>query len=240
MDANSIVYNFYQIGPICLRNECILQLIIMIIENPLFCTLRTEEQLGYYVSSYIENNSNILGYTLYVNSQEPKHTAQYVQERMEAFHLKIQQHLEDLSLDDFDNFRKSLIKLKEVKDFSLYDEFSRNWGEILTEEYFFQRKQKEIICLENLEKQHIVEFWLENLNNNLRKLSIQVVGNKQATDDDNISTSTTDNVEDFDSNLILQFFDYDDSTDDMVTIMNINEFKDTLLVHPVIKTIWNE
>lgn len=239
MDANSIVKNFYQIGPSCLRNDCILQLIIMIIENPLYCTLRTEEQLGYLASCFMENNNNILGYSMYVNCQESKNTAQYVQERMETFHMSIQQYLEDLTVTDFDNFKNSLIKLKEVKDCTLCDEFSRNWSEIVTEEYVFERKQKEIACLQKLEKLDILEFWLKNVNNNFRKLSIHVVGNKQAADDNSL-TSTTDNENDFDRNLILKFFDYDDNTDDMITILNIKQFKNTLQVYPVIKAIWKE
>jgi nardilysin len=39
---------------------------------------------------------------------------------------------------------QSLIKLKQVPDVSLDEEVSRNWNEILNEEYLFDRLQQEV------------------------------------------------------------------------------------------------
>jgi nardilysin len=39
---------------------------------------------------------------------------------------------------------QSLIKLKQVPDVSLDEEVSRNWNEILSEEYLFDRLQQEV------------------------------------------------------------------------------------------------
>lgn len=39
---------------------------------------------------------------------------------------------------------QSLVKLKQVPDVSLDEEVSRNWNEILSEEYLFDRLQQEV------------------------------------------------------------------------------------------------
>lgn len=84
-DANTSVCNFYQIGPCTLRTECIMDFIKLLIDEPLFDTLRTKEQLGYDVSSSIRTNYGILAYSISVNSQEDKFTASYVDGRIEEF-----------------------------------------------------------------------------------------------------------------------------------------------------------
>jgi len=39
---------------------------------------------------------------------------------------------------------QSLIKLKQLPDVSLDEEVSRNWNEVLNEEYLFDRLQREV------------------------------------------------------------------------------------------------
>ncbi|KRT84342.1 Peptidase, partial [Oryctes borbonicus] len=48
-DSNSIIVNYYQSDRFTMRNNVILELLMMYIEEPLFDILRTKEQLGYHV-----------------------------------------------------------------------------------------------------------------------------------------------------------------------------------------------
>lgn len=251
-DVNTVICNFYQIGPCSLRIESILDLLMMFVEEPLFDTLRTKEQLGYYVSASVRMNYGIIGYSIAVNSQETKFSAAHVDERIEVFRGKMLQILEEMSPEDFDHVRESLIKIKQVVDISLAEEVSHNWEEITSEEYVFDRRRREVEVLRALTKQDIIDFCLSNERTNLRKLSVQVIGNKDAVrlrrtptrsensnDDSGGSSGAESEVDDEElfnalaSKLDVRFIPKDG---DATTIVDIKDFKENLHVYPITKT----
>lgn len=180
-DTNTVITNYYQIGPNTVRLECILDLLMMFVEEPLFDQLRTKEQLGYHVGATVRMNYGIAGYSIVVNSQETNTTASHVEKRIEVFRNNMLQILEDMSQEDYDHTRDSLIKLKQVADTALISEVSRNWNEIVNEEYMFDRRRQQIEVLRTLTKHEIVAFLLDNEISNMRKVSIQVIGHQLTT-----------------------------------------------------------
>lgn len=54
-------------------------------------------------------------------------------------------NIEAMTENDLNTRVQSLIKLKQVPDVSLDEEVSRNWNEILSEEYLFDRLQQEVL-----------------------------------------------------------------------------------------------
>ena len=56
---------------------------------------------------------------------------------------------------------QSLIKLKQLPDVSLDEEVSRNWNEVLNEEYLFDRLQREVTKMQNLVVG--MENWITNI-----------------------------------------------------------------------------
>lgn len=183
-NVNTIVTNFYQIGPTSVHIEAIVNLLMMFVSEPLFDTLRTKEQLGYHVGGSIRTDFGVIGYLITLNSQENKHPAHYIDERIEAFRTKMLVILDEMEQEEFDHVRNSLIKLNQVVDMSLEEEVSRNWGEITNEDYLFDRRRREVEELRLLTKQDVVDFCLNNERNNFRKLSVQVIGNTSHLDDE--------------------------------------------------------
>ncbi|XP_002027904.2 nardilysin [Drosophila persimilis] len=177
-DTNTVITNFYQIGPNSVRVESILDLMMMFVDEPLFDHLRTKEQLGYHVGATVRVNYGIAGYSIMVNSQETKTTASYVEERIEAFRLKMLQILKKMPIEDYVHTRESLIKLKLVADMALSTEMGRNWEEILNGDYLFDRNRKQVEVLRTLNKEDIISFLIETDATNLRKLSVQVIGHR--------------------------------------------------------------
>uniref|UniRef100_A0A1I8PFT7 Nardilysin n=1 Tax=Stomoxys calcitrans TaxID=35570 RepID=A0A1I8PFT7_STOCA len=252
-DVNTVVTNFYQIGPCSVRIESILDLLMMFVEEPLFDCLRTKEQLGYYVASSMRVNYGIAGYSITVNSQETKHSAGHVEERIESFRSKMLEILDQMPQDEYEHVRESLIKIKQVVDMCLNEEVSRNWGEITTEEYLFDRKRKEVEVLKTLNKQEIIDFCLNNERTNMRKLSIQVIGNvkqnngglmdKETANADDEAEEQDDEEEEEEADeelfnalankLDLKFIPREG---DATTIVDINDFKENLHVYPITKT----
>ncbi|XP_055389188.1 nardilysin isoform X2 [Condylostylus longicornis] len=225
-DCNTVVTNFYQMGPCTLKLECLLDLLLMLVEEPLFDILRTKEQLGYDISATVRNNSGILGYSITVNSQENKFSCSFVQTRIETFRVKMMTILEDMEDEEFEHVKQSLIKTKQVSDTELKDEVSRNWSEITSEEYIFDRLKQEIECLRNITKQDIINFCLNYEKNNLRKLSVQVIGSTS-------SNAVSENeIEAIDNRIELKLIKNESST-----IFDIEDFKKNLNVYPVTKTL---
>uniref|UniRef100_A0A4W6D3F6 Nardilysin b (N-arginine dibasic convertase) n=1 Tax=Lates calcarifer TaxID=8187 RepID=A0A4W6D3F6_LATCA len=70
----------------------------------------------------------------------------------------------------------ALIKLKECEDAHLGEEVDRNWFEVVTQQYVFDRLSKEIEALKLFTQDELVSWFLEHRNTNSRKLSVHVVG----------------------------------------------------------------
>lgn len=196
-NVNSEVTNYYQYGPINFELEARLDLLDMLIEEPLFDMLRTKQQLGYEVSSTVSRSSGIIGYSITVKSQEDKNLAFVVEQKIEEFRRKFHTFLSDMKEEDFELIKNSLIKLKQSADTELVEEVDRNWGEIISEEYIFDRNKIQVEYLRKISKMDMVEFHrklIEDPESN-RKLSIQVIGDKKGKSDIKI-IKTDDNIED--------------------------------------------
>ena len=85
-DTNTMVTNYYQSAHVSsLKNHMLMEVALMLMEEPVFDILRTKEQLGYTVFSMLRNTYGILGVSITVNSQATKFSPDHVNERIEAF-----------------------------------------------------------------------------------------------------------------------------------------------------------
>ncbi|KAL3267872.1 hypothetical protein HHI36_007013 [Cryptolaemus montrouzieri] len=179
-DSNSFVTNYYQSGPFNMKDSVILELIMMIIEEPLFDILRTKEQLGYHVACTQRDTFGILGYTITVNAQATKNTTAHVDQRIENFISIMHKTLKKMSNNKFNQVKRDLIKMKQCADVVLQEEVNRNWAEITGDDYMFDRLKKEIAMVETIKITDIRKFWestnILGNNQNYKKLTVQVVG----------------------------------------------------------------
>lgn len=227
-DVNTVVTNFYQVGPISIRLNALVDLLLVVAEEPLFDILRTKEQLGYDISCSIRDNQGVLGYSIAVNSQESKFTVDHIDERIENFRTELVQIIRDMSPEDFQQFKESLIKMKLSDDNDLKDEIIRNWAEVTTDEYVFDRAQKEVQALETITQNDLLEFYLSSYGDNQRKLAIQIIGNPNGNSEE---TSVTDKSI-FDGYEIVEF----KTAAPGILIRDILEFKNSLEIYPKCRT----
>ena len=109
-DANTMVTNYYQGGPGTIREHAVLETIVLLMEEPVFDTLRTQEQLGYAVNMTLRNTYGVLGLSVTVNTQATKFTAEHVEQRIENFFSDfLSEHLTEEAVTEAIN---ALIKLK--------------------------------------------------------------------------------------------------------------------------------
>ncbi|XP_067025867.1 nardilysin-like [Acropora muricata] len=153
----------------------------MIMEEPCFNVLRTREQLGYHVSCTCTNTFGILGFSVTVQTQATKFSAEHVDSRIDAFLEEFGAKLSSMTEEDFSSQVDSLIELKEHKDLILAEEADRNWTEIRDQTYLFDRKKREVESLRKLSKEDIYQWFVSHFKGgkNYKKLSVQVVGSGQ-------------------------------------------------------------
>ncbi|XP_023349393.1 nardilysin [Eurytemora carolleeae] len=192
----------------------------MLMEEPVFDTLRTQEQLGYTVFNTLRNTHGVLGFSITVNTQATKYTAEHVDERIENFLDQfVLNHLHEEKVLYAAN---SLAKLKVRADVTLEEEVSRNWNEIVSKEYLFNRYEKEVVSLAEIKVEDVVEYFKPMLSTSTscRKLSVHILGYKDGVDEKEDKEEKVFNL-----NLLKN---------NKHSIKDIQEFKSKLEKHPVL------
>jgi nardilysin len=226
-DRNSKVENYYQIEPFSYEIFSRLFILTYLLKEPLFDQLRTQQQLGYSVGITPTGLNDYFAISISVKSQENLNSAKYVDEKIEEFvQISVDEILKGTTEEEFDTLKKSFIKLVSKKDNDLLKETKINWNEINEEEYVFDRRQKLANVLADVTKDQVYEFYQQYLRKpNQKKLSIQIVG--YGDDVSNIIPGST-KEDSVDLQILL------DPVEGGNVIDDIEKFKDSLVLHPVI------
>ncbi|XP_073936247.1 nardilysin isoform X4 [Castor canadensis] len=175
-DANSEVTVYYQSGTRSLREYTLMELLVMHMEEPCFDFLRTKQTLGYHVYPTCRNTSGILGFSVTVGTQATKYNSEVVDKKIEEFLSSFEEKIENLTEDAFNTQVTALIKLKECEDTHLGEEVDRNWNEVVTQQYLFDRLAHEIEALKSFSKSDLVNWFKAHRGPGSKMLSVHVVG----------------------------------------------------------------
>ncbi|KAG7456549.1 hypothetical protein MATL_G00236980 [Megalops atlanticus] len=175
-DANSEVTVYYQSGPRTLREHTLMELLVMHMEEPCFDFLRTKETLGYHVYPTCRNTSGVLGFSVTVETQATKFNSELVEAKIEDFLVSFGKKMSALTDEAFKTQVTALIKLKECEDTHLGEEVDRNWFEVVTQQYVFDRLNREVNALRLMTKAELLSWFQEHRGPHSRKLSVHVVG----------------------------------------------------------------
>uniref|UniRef100_A0A3B5M3S6 Nardilysin a (N-arginine dibasic convertase) n=1 Tax=Xiphophorus couchianus TaxID=32473 RepID=A0A3B5M3S6_9TELE len=173
-DANSEVTVYYQSGLKALREHTLMELLVMHMEEPCFDFLRTKETLGYHVSPTCRNTSGVLGFSVTVETQATKFNSELVELKIEEFLASYEKELGDLTEEAFSTQVTALVQLKECEDTHLGEEVNRNWQEVLTQQYVFDRLNKEIAALKQMSRDELLSWFQKHRDETSRKLSVHV------------------------------------------------------------------
>ncbi|GAA6026785.1 hypothetical protein JCM8097_005860 [Rhodosporidiobolus ruineniae] len=157
-NVNSAASVYYQVGP-STDHELLatLSLFAQLAKVPVFQTLRTQEQLGYIVSSSSWVINAYAGFRVILQSERP---AEYLDERVEALWAdKFKEHLSAMSEEDFAKERESLVAKKLEKPKNLGQETSRYWQEVETGELNFAHRERQASLIGKLTKPDVVAFF---------------------------------------------------------------------------------
>ncbi|KAI0746531.1 LuxS/MPP-like metallohydrolase [Daedaleopsis nitida] len=157
-ELNSSLSYYCQFGePSDVRLRAITSLMLHILREPCFSTLRTKEQLGYVVAATTwVINSGTLGLGIKVQSTR---APRFVEGRVEAFLEAFAAQLAALSDEQFAKHKEGLIvkKLERVKN--LGEETARYWDRIRAGHYDFLRHEKSAEAVSELTLAEVVEAY---------------------------------------------------------------------------------
>ncbi|GAA5989095.1 hypothetical protein JCM10908_001155 [Rhodotorula pacifica] len=133
-----------------------LSLFAQVAKVPVFSTLRTKEQLGYIVSSSIWIDSAVAGFRVVIQSER---SPEYLDERTEALWATFGTYLEDMSAEEFEKERASLVASKLEKPKNLSQETSRYFEQIRIGAYDFEARTRRAGIIAGLSKADLKSFF---------------------------------------------------------------------------------
>ncbi|KAK5386061.1 metalloprotease [Exophiala xenobiotica] len=135
-----------------------LQLFAQMTDEPAFDQLRTKEQLGYVVWSGIRPAAVTMGYRVLIQSERDP---DYLETRINAFLLKFKQDLEEMSEEDFEGHKRSLVNKRLEKLKNLDFETNRLWAYISSDYLNFYQVDRDVTVIRQLTKDDIKQFYAQ-------------------------------------------------------------------------------
>ncbi|XP_055018811.1 insulin-degrading enzyme isoform X2 [Boleophthalmus pectinirostris] len=151
---------YYQTDMQNTHENMLLELFCQIISEPCFNTLRTKEQLGYIVFSGPRRANGVQGLRFIIQSEKAPH---YLESRVEAFLVTMEKAVEEMSEEAFQKHIQALAIRRLDKPKKLSAECAKYWGEIISQQYNFDRDNIEVAYLKTLTKENIMNFYRERL-----------------------------------------------------------------------------
>ncbi|XP_076831395.1 insulin-degrading enzyme isoform X2 [Brachyhypopomus gauderio] len=151
---------YYQTDMQSTHDNMLLELLCQIISEPCFNTLRTKEQLGYIVFSGPRRASGVQGLRFIIQSEKAPH---YLEARVEAFLKTMEKNMEEMGEEAFQKHIQALAIRRLDKPKKLSAECAKYWGEIISQQYNFDRDNIEVAYLKTLTKDNIMQFFRDGL-----------------------------------------------------------------------------
>lgn len=193
---SSSIEIYYQCGVQLTDTNMLLELFIQIIGEPCFDILRTKEQLGYIVFSGIRRTSGVQGMRIIVQSDRKP---QYVENRVEAFLQSMDAYINDMTEESFQKHVTALAAKRLEKPKKISGQQSRYWGEIVSQQFNFDRDDIEVAYLRGIKKSDVYNFYKEHIcvgAPRRHKLSVHVMSTAEGngSPDSQDSDSTPDSL----------------------------------------------
>ncbi|KAL8615111.1 hypothetical protein ACOMHN_009187 [Nucella lapillus] len=245
-DTNSCINSFYQYGPGTIHEVCLNELLVERMKEPVFNKLRTEHQLGYSVFCQHLQSNAVLGFAVTVETHANKFGMSEVEQHISDFLENFKKTMNKMSKSCFIDLVNSAINSKQVEDTQLGDETARYWQEVLERTYIFDRQEKEVETLRNINQSELKAWYQNYMDPSHRHISFQMCQQQKLTvaqcvpqvegcKDSSAETMEVDkegeksNCVD-DSNHFLQAL-----CEGSGFISNINVFRQSLRLYPITK-----
>lgn len=184
-EPNTAVEVYFQCGKDSVEDRVAVDLLVQLMDEPIYNQLRTKEQFGYQVSCGSRWTYGIVGMCFKVVTTCK--SADEVSTRIEKFLSDFRSELMKMSRDTFFEHVVSLAKAKLQKFNSLEEETGSLWSEIVDKRYDFEVHRNEVECLKKKSKEDLLQAfdkWLSPNSNKRRKLVIHAIGTSEGAASD--------------------------------------------------------
>ena len=172
-NLNSSIVSYYQFGNLSYEDQCCALVLESLVREKFFDDLRTKQQLGYVATLFYREMRKIHGFICLV--QGSVKSPEYVKGKIHNFFIAAHEEIKNLSDEYFKENVNSVLTEKRQKDLKLYDESSRNFGEIKSRDFNFLIRETMIEILEKLEKSKVISFFEEHFVKNRKILDVEVL-----------------------------------------------------------------
>ncbi|RLN64163.1 hypothetical protein BBJ29_000370 [Phytophthora kernoviae] len=173
-ETNTQVELYYQFGPLNLRHLAYADLLHQLMEEPLFDTLRTKQELGYDVSCTVRVTNGILGFGVMVQSS--LFAAEYISTCVDRFMVDFEEAIEMMADEHFHDHVQAQILMKLEPDHNLLETTHRYWYEITSRRLAFDMDAHLAKEMETLTKSEMAQLYREWILQNPKKLVVHVIG----------------------------------------------------------------
>ncbi|RLN98317.1 hypothetical protein BBJ28_00005129 [Nothophytophthora sp. Chile5] len=173
-ETNTQVELYYQIGQLSLRHLAYADLLHQLMEEPLFDTLRTKQELGYDVSCTVRVTNGILGFGVMVQSS--LFAAEYISACVDRFMVDFEEAIEVMANEHFQDHVQAQILVKLEPDHNLLETTHRYWYEITSRRLAFDMDAQLAKEMETLTKSEMAQLYREWILHSPKKLAVHVIG----------------------------------------------------------------
>ncbi|PIA15951.1 LuxS/MPP-like metallohydrolase [Coemansia reversa NRRL 1564] len=140
-----------------MKERLVINMLKRILYEPFFDQLRTREQLGYIVSSQSKNYASGKEMLMFLVQSESNPV--YLTQRIDRFIRNFRKYILGYSTEDFDALVDTVISAKDERPRAIDKEAELFWNSIYSSNYDFDYIREEITCLQQLNKEDILEAW---------------------------------------------------------------------------------
>lgn len=181
---SSIISGFSLKSTSTIKEKVCLEMINSLIKEKFFDSLRTNEGLGYIVSSFLREQRKISSILFVVQSNTKG--PEFIWHRINEFLIERREFLSKIDGKTFDSHREALISEKEKKDLGLDEEILRNYNEIKLKEYVFDRKERMINELKSISKEEVFSLFEKVFFEEYRRLDVMFTSNLHVDSDSQV------------------------------------------------------
>jgi len=175
-NVNSCILSYFQKDEETMRSKLLNELIFQYLQEPAFNQLRTKEQLGYIASGFNVPTRLVNGGGFIIQSDAG--SPEFLIHRIDSFLETQKQKIADLTDEEFSTNVTSIQSNKLQKDRNLRSETARLGYEIMTHQYEFDRKTKEIEMLSTLNKKEFINYFLSFFFDQPKRLNVHLLASQ--------------------------------------------------------------
>jgi len=191
-NLNSSLITYFQAGNLDSRDECKLMILEALFREKFFDDLRTKQALGYIVRLGNKEIRDVHGVFCLVQSSVK--SPEYLHNTISEFFKNI--NWEEFDDETYNTFVNSVVIEMKKKDLALYEEMSRNYQEIKSKNYKFDKKEEYVEILKTIKIEEVKELFIKLFFDNIRRLDIGLLAHCHKEENDTMEIENNQKAKD--------------------------------------------